>query len=251
MTQKTVALRWVLSVWLLALAWPALGENSAAVATPKDDPKWIARHNAMAEQMKAGHAKVLWIGDSIVQKFEKPGKPVWDTYYAPRDAINLGISGDRTEHVLWRLDHCNLEYVSPKLAIVMIGQNNGGSNTAEEIAEGVEAIVTKLRKQQPQMKVLLLGIFFRGEKPNDEQVKLAKTNEMLSRWADGKQVVYMNVNGIFIQPDGIIMKALMPDFEHPNEEGCKRWAEAIEPQVAKMLDETPIGSGDRVAAPPR
>ena len=230
----------VLAVVLAAASMPAFGVNSAVVAIPRDGVQWLERHQTICNRLKEGHAKILWIGDSIVQKFDSVGKPVWDQYYAPRDAVNLGISGDRTEHVLWRLDHCNLESVSPKLAIVMIGQNNGPSNTAEEIAEGVSAIVSNLRQRFPDMKILLLGIFFRGEKPNDEQVKLAKTNEILAALADDQHVFYMNINQIFLNPDGTIPKTLMPDREHPNEQGCRIWAEAIEPKVAELLDEPPI-----------
>lgn len=190
--------------------------------------------------MKEGHAGVLWIGDSIVERFENPGKAVWEKYYAGRDAVNLGIGGDKTEHVLWRLDHCNIDTVAPKLAIVMIGQNNGGSNTAEEIAEGVSAIVATLRQKLPNMKILVLGIFFRGKEPNDEQIKLAKANDIISKMPDGQHIFYLNVNTIFMNSDGRIRESLMPDFEHPNAEGCRVWAEAIEPKVAELLGETAI-----------
>ena len=135
---------------------------------------------------------------------------------------------------------CDKNYISPKLAIVMIGQNNGPSNTAEEIAEGVSDILEKLRKKLPDMKILLLGIFFRGEKPNDEQMKLTTTNEILAKMADGQHLVYMNINKIFLNPDGTIPKSLMPDFEHPNEQGCRIWAEIIEPTVAQLLGESAI-----------
>ncbi len=245
MTQrKTYTRKWTLigtlAVAAAVVAISAVADNSAIIPTPRDSPRWLERHQSMGERLKAGHANALWIGDSIVEKFEKPGKPVWDKYYACRDAVNLGISGDRTEHVLWRLDHVNIESVSPKLAIVMIGQNNGGSNTAEEIAEGVSAVVMKLRQKLPDMKILLLAIFFRGEKPNDEQIKLAKTNDIVSEMADGQHIFYLNINKIFLQPDGTIMKSLMPDFEHPNEQGCRAWAEAIEPKVAELLGEAAI-----------
>lgn len=245
MTNRTIANKlWrkigVFALTAMTLSLSAMAGNSAVVPVPRDKPAWNARHQAMVERLQAGHAGVLWIGDSIVEKWEKPGKPIWDKYYAGRDAVNLGISGDKTEHVLWRLDHLNLEGISPKLAIVMIGQNNGPSNTAEEIAEGVEAIVAKLRQKLPDMKILLLGIFFRGEKPNEEQTKLATTNGLLAKMDDGKHVFYMNINHIFLNPDGTIPNTLMPDYEHPNEAGCKVWAEAIEPKVAELLGETPV-----------
>ena len=230
----------IVSALLMGVAWSAAAENTATAPVSRDNPNWIKRHQTMADRVKEGHAKLLWIGDSIVQRWEGPGRTIWNRYYGHRDAVNLGIGGDRTQHVLWRLDHCNLECVSPKLAIVMIGQNNGPDNSAEEIAEGVTAIVTQLRQKKPDMKILLLAITFRGEHPNDEQVKLAKTNEILAKLEDGRHVFYMNINRIFLLPDGTIPKSLMPDCEHPNKEGCRLWAEAVEPKVAELLGERPI-----------
>ncbi len=230
----------MLVLFMLLLAGLASAGHTAVTPVSSDDARWLERHQSMAARMKQGNVELLWIGDSIVQKFENVGKPVWDQYYAPRNAVNLGISGDRTQQVLWRLEHCNLESASPKLAIVMIGQNNGPFNTAEEIAEGNAAIVSLLRQRLPDMKILLLGIFFRGEKPNEEQIKLAKTNELLSKMADGQNIVYLNVNKIFLNPDGAIEKTLMPDFEHPNEQGCRLWAESIEPKVAEMMGQAAL-----------
>lgn len=226
-----------LALWTGALV--ASAENAAVVPVSKQDTGWAKRNQSMQAQLVDG-TELLWIGDSIVERFEKGGKPVWDQYYAHRKAVNLGISGDRTEHVLWRLDHYHFGTPQPKLAIVMIGQNNGGDNTAEEIAEGVQAVIARLQAKLPKMKVLVLGIFIRGEKPNEEQLKLAKTNERLAAMADDKQVFYQNVNAIFLAPDGTIRKDLMPDFEHPNEAGCRVWAEAIEPTVARLLGDTPV-----------
>ena len=230
-----------LAILLLIAAFSAVAENTATTPVSRmDNPRWAKQHQAMAKEMNEGRAKVLWIGDSIVQRWGDDGKPVWNKYYRHRDAINLGIGGDRTQHVLWRLENCNLEKVSPKLAIVMIGQNNGPDNTAEEIAEGVTAIVTLLRQKQPEMKVLVLGITLRGEKPNDEQVKLAKSNGILAKLDDGKHVFFLNINKVFLLPDGNVSKTLMPDYEHPNRDGCRAWAQAIEPKVAELLGETPV-----------
>lgn len=225
---------------ILAGVAPVWAENSAVTPVPRDRHGWVERHQAINKCVKKGPVDLLWIGDSIVENWKDTGKAVWAKYYGHRNAANLGIGGDRTEHVLWRLDHGNIDGAAPKLAIVMIGQNNGGLNTAEEIAEGVTAIVTKLRQKLPDMKILLLAIFFRGEKPNDEQIKLAKTNEILSKLADGQHIFYMDVDKIFLQPDGSIPKSLMPDFEHPSKQGFRIWAEAIEPKVSELLGDAAI-----------
>src|SRR4029453_623056 len=116
----------------------------------------MAWHQAINARAKQGHVDLIYVGDSIVQLYEKQGKDTWDRYYAPRNAVNLGISWDRTEHVLWRLDHGNLDGISPKLAIVMIGQNNGPHNTAEEIGAGVTAVGPKTPAKPPAPKSCFL-----------------------------------------------------------------------------------------------
>lgn len=192
--------------------------------------------NAKARQ---GKIDLIFIGDSIVQRYEGVGKPVWDHYYAPRNALNLGISGDRTQHVIWRLDHGNIDGIAPKLAIVMIGQNNGGHNTAPEIAEGVTEVVKRIRTKLPNTKILLLGIFQRREKPTPERAVLAEANKIISKLADSS-ISYMDINSVYVQPDGTIPATLMPDYEHPSELGFKRWAEAIEAKVAEIMADQPI-----------
>ena len=224
----------------LTFAQAGFAENSAIVPVGRTNASWIARHEAMNAQARQGNIGLIYIGDSIVQHFDNQGKEVWQQYYAGRNALNLGISGDRTEHVLWRLDHGNIEGISPKLAIVMIGQNNGGYNTGEEIAEGVIAIVQKIRAKLPTTKILLLGIFQRREKPTPERAVLAQANEIASKLADGKTIFYMDINSIYVQPDGSISRSLMYDFEHPTPLGHRVWAEAIESKVAELMGDKPI-----------
>jgi len=194
----------------------------------------------MNQKARQGHIDLIYVDDSIVEHYEHQGKEVWDHYYAGRKALNLGIGGDRTEHVLWRLEHGNIDGISPKLAIVMIGQNNGGHNTGEEIGEGVTAIVQKLRARLPATRILLLGIFQRREKPTPEREVLAKANQIASKLADGKNVFYLDINYVFVRPDGTIPRSLMYDFEHPTPLGHRLWAEAIEPKVAELMGDKPV-----------
>jgi beta-glucosidase len=214
--------------------------ESATDPVAKSKPAWMERHESLSAKARAGGIDLIYIGDSIVQFFETKGLDVWSRYYAPRKALNLGISGDRTQHVLWRLDNGNLDGISPKLAIVMIGQNNGGHNSAEEIAEGVTAVVGRIRTKLPQTKILLLGIFQRREKPTPEREVLSKANEIISKLADGKTIHFMDINPLFVRADGTIPADLMPDFEHPSAKGYQTWAEAIEPEVAKLMGDAPI-----------
>lgn len=140
----------------------------------------------------------------------------------------------------WRLNHGNIDGLSPKLAIVMIGQNNGGHNSAEEIAQGVTAIIQVLRARLPASKILLLGIFQRREKPTPEREVLARANEILSKLADNRSIFYLDINSLFVRPDGTISKSLMYDFERPTPLGHRLWAEAIESTVAELMGDQPI-----------
>lgn len=202
---------------------------------------WTQRNDAVNERVKKGNVDLLFIGDSITHSWESGGKKYWDRYYAPRNAVNMGFSGDRTQHVLWRLDHGHLEGISPKLAVLMIGTNNsnGNDNTAEEIADGIIAICEKLRVKCPRTKILILSIFPRGPEPSAQRQKNDKASLLASKKADGKMIHYLDINDKFLTKDGFLTKKIMPDYLHPNEAGYKIWAEAIEPKVAKLMGEKP------------
>jgi len=227
----------------VTIAAAAFAANTAIEPVSKaDKADWMTRYQTMNARAKQGHVDLLYIGDSIVQLYETRGKDTWDHYYAPRNALNLGISGDRTEHVLWRLDHGNLDGIAPTLAIVMIGQNNGAHNTAEEIGAGVTAVVHKIRAKLPTTTILLLAIFPRREKPTEERDVLAKASRIAAQLADNTTIFYLDITKIFLRPDGSIPAELMPDFEHPSAKGYRLWAETIEPTVAALM-------GDKAIAP--
>lgn len=200
---------------------------------------WGPRHKAVNERLKKGNVDLLFIGDSITHGWENTGKEIWDVHYAPRNAVNMGFSGDRTEHVLWRLDHSNFENISPKLAVLMIGTNNsnGNDNTAEEIADGIIAICHRLRTKLPRTKILLLAIFPRNPKPSAQRQKNAKAGLLASRIADGKMIYYLDINKSFLTDNKLLSKDIMPDYLHPNKAGYKIWAEAMEPKIAQLMGE--------------
>ena len=177
-------MRSILILFLSVLALKA--ENTATTPVAKETKGWLARHESINAKAKQGGIDLVYIGDSIVQQFETKGKEVWDYYYAPRHALNLGISADRTQHVLWRIDHGNLDGVHPKLTIIMIGQNNGGHNTAQEIAEGVTAVVQRVQAKCPESKILLLAIFQRRPQITPERAVLDEANAILAKLADNK-----------------------------------------------------------------
>ena len=210
---------------------------ATVVPVPRDEEWWQQRHAATLERIKKGHVDLLFIGDSITQSWEGEGKDVWAKHYAARDAVNIGFSGDRTQHVLWRLTNGEIDGVAPKLAVVMIGTNNSHDNSAEEIAAGIDAIVKTLRTKLPDTKILLLAIFPRGEtaKDNPQRDKNAKASELASHLADGKMIHFLDIGPKFLQADGTMSKEIMPDFLHPSRRGYEIWADAIEPKVKELL----------------
>jgi lysophospholipase L1-like esterase len=213
-----------------------MGQHVSAALPVSRDGGWMQRHESMNARVKQGNVDLVFIGDSITHGWEGGGGHVWQKYYGHRNAVNLGISGDQTGHVLWRLDHGNIAGISPKLAVIMIGTNNLGGYTPAEIADGIKAIVEKLRTDLPKTKVLVLGVFPRGASKNDPaRQKLKEINEIVAKAADGKSVFYLDIGPKFLCPDGTLSKQIMPDGLHPNARGYEIWAEAIEPDVAKLM----------------
>jgi beta-glucosidase len=211
--------------------------HSAVKPEPRDE-RWMKRHESFNERVKQGNVDLLMIGDSITQGWENAGKEVWKKHYDKRNAVNLGIGGDRTQHVLWRLDHGNVDGIRPKLAVLMIGTNNSGSNTPEEIADGIKAIVERLRRKLPETKVLVLGIFPRGADPSDPRRQVnQKANELVQKLADGKTVHYLDIGSAFLSEDKTLSKEIMPDLLHLSPRGYQMWADAIESQVATLMGE--------------
>ncbi|MHC4165510.1 MAG: GDSL-type esterase/lipase family protein [Planctomycetota bacterium] len=231
-----------MAVLILSSQVPAADEKQHSALEPAHRHSWwTLRNDAINERVKQGNVDLLMIGDSITHGWESGGKKYWEKYYAPRNAVNMGFSGDRTQHVLWRLEHGHLEGISPKLAVIMIGTNNsnGEDNTAEQIGDGIIAICRKLRAECPRMKILILAIFPRSPEPSDQRQKNAKASLLASKIADDKMIHYLDINDRFLTADGFLSKKVMPDYLHPNETGYKIWAEAIEPKVAELMGEKP------------
>ncbi len=204
---------------------------------------WKERHEQKVAVTKAGGVDLAFLGDSITHSWEGGGKQVWDHYYAHRRAADFGFSGDRTEHVLWRLAHGELVGLSPKVIVIMIGTNNigHGSSNPEQTADGVRAIVATLRNDVPSAKILLLGVFPRGLNANDPmRLGVAKATDGFKSVADGEKVVFLDIGKHFLRLDGEMRTLIVPDSLHPNEHGYWIWARAMEPTLAKMLNDRPV-----------
>ncbi len=227
----------MLSACLFTLALSVACAESAVDPVPRSDDWWQERNAAVNARVKEGNVDLLMIGDSITHGWEGAGAAEWEKCYAPRNAVNMGFSGDQTQHVLWRLANGHLDGITPKLAVIMIGTNNHGGNTAEEIADGVKAIVAKLRATLPEMKILLLAIFPRTDVSEENQAKLKHATELFSAVEEDPMVEFLDINSAFLDREGKLTKEVMPDFLHPNEYGYSLWAHAVEPTIARLMGE--------------
>lgn len=215
------------------------------------------RHAEKVAAARSGDHDLLMIGDSITHNFEKPEyQAVWNQFFAPRKALNLGYSGGRTENTLWNLQNGELEGQHPKVVTLLIGTNNSDDanypvvHSAEQIRDGTAAIVKLLREKLPDTKILLLRIFPRtntykkpdGSPRGDVKQRFEtnrKAGELVAQLADDKSVFYLDVNHVFLKLDGSIDTALMPDQLHPSPAGARAWAEAMEPTLSKLFGDEP------------
>jgi lysophospholipase L1-like esterase len=216
--------------------------NTAIIPVPRDE-KWMARHEGFVQEARKGGIDILFLGDSITDGWRNKGLNVWNKYYAPRHAANFGIGGDRTQHVLWRMEKGELDGIKPKVVVLMIGTNNTGKendagkirNTVPEIIEGVRVVVRELRAKLPDSKILLLAIFPRGTLDDPQRAQVALINTVIAKLDDGRMVKFLDINPKFLEADGTLSTNIMPDLLHPNEQGYQIWADAMGPALDEML----------------
>jgi lysophospholipase L1-like esterase len=238
----------ILSAFFLFLVDAAAAQEKpshTAISPLPRDQGWLRRHNAFVEIAKKGNIDVLFLGDSITDGWGgdghskgEHGTRIFTEEFLPLKTANFGISGDRTQHVLWRLQNGELDGIKPKVVMLMIGTNNsnGTDNTADEIADGIGAIVKEIHKRSPATKVLLLGVFPRGERANAQREKIQKVNELVAKLDDGgKTVKYLDIGKKLMQPDGTISKEIMHDYLHLTEKGYQVWADAVKGPIKELL----------------
>ena len=234
--------RLLLGAAFLAAAGGACA-NTAVDPVPRD-PNWVKRHEGFVQIAKAGGVDLLFLGDSITDNWRTRGKAVWDKYYGGLHAANFGISGDRTQHVLWRMDHGELDGIHPKVVVLMIGTNNTGierdrpvaRNTPAEAIAGVTAVVQELRTKLPDSQILLLSLLPRADKVGPKAGDIRDINAAIAKLDDGRSVHFLDLGPKFLAPDGTFLPGVMgPDFLHPAAPGYEVWAEAIQEPLAQLL----------------
>ena len=236
---------------LLALAVLAVGTSgidheppptNPAVAPRPRDAEWLARHEALVAKAGQGGVDLVFLGDSITEFWAYHAPATWAEYYGPRRALNLGIGGDQTQHVLWRVDHGELDGIEPKVVVLMVGTNNLPEQPEGQVVEGVRAVVDRVRGKLPRSKILLLGLTPRGVGPQDlgriaiePDPRVARINAKLAGLADGRVVRFLDFGPKLLDDQGRVIRAIEPDFLHPNHLGYRIWAGAMEPTLREMM----------------
>jgi lysophospholipase L1-like esterase len=254
---------------LLAAAAPLLVATPAWAKTPLAAVPisrlaltwWRDRHAAKLAEVKRARVDLVFLGDSITQDYEDAGppawrdfRPVWQHFYGDRNAFNLGFSGDATSHLLWRIENGEIDGISPKVAIILIGANNLGRLhwPAEDNLQGIEAVVAETRRRLPRAKILLLGILPSERSDWATQTTLEVNRALAAHFGNDAVagVTYLDIASVF-KRGGVLDRSLFLDPLlqppepplHPTAEGQARMAAAIEPTLARLL-------GDRNHAGP-
>ena len=236
----------LLSFFLILPLQGATPRTAESAVTPVEK----CRHSDFMRQIEEGNHdfNIVLIGDSITDFWPRKGKDSYDRF-APWKPLDLGVSGETTEEVLWRITNGELDGIHPKVVMIMIGINNlghYGDEKPEWTAAGVKKIIEVVRMKCPNAKILLLAIFPRGATLQDGiRQRVAEVNKLLPSFADDKNVFFLDIGPKFLDPQGNLPKEIMPDLLHPNANGYRIWIEAERPKLEELMG-SPLAS----AVPP-
>jgi len=228
---------------------PAPEVIDASAAIPKTgNARFFELHESFLERAKAGPIGLLFLGDSITEGW-KNAPHIWEHHFGQYQPANFGIGGDQTHHVIWRIENGELDGISPKVVVLMLGTNNAGQHTGEQIAAANEKIIGLIRAKIPGVKVLLLAIFPRDARRgpsgliteaavSDAGKRMAvidRANALLAKLDDGENVRFLNIGAQFLGKDSRIPWVIMPDQLHLSRAGYQLWADAMQPLLDAMM----------------
>jgi beta-glucosidase len=214
--------------------------NSAIHPVGKlENPGWMKRFEQISSRVHEGPYDVAFVGDSITELWLLGGEDVWQERIAPLNAVNLGVSADQTQHVLWRLQNGHFDGLNPKVTVIMAGTNNiepgPFADSPVEIVEGIASIVDEVLTRAPESKVLLLALFPRKDVSASLLDVHAQVNRRLAAIAWPENVRFLDITEAFLEPDGTLSDYVMWDYLHLTSEGYERWANAMVPVLEEML----------------
>jgi lysophospholipase L1-like esterase len=222
-------------IHLLFIANFAIAAQQTTVPVPQPHQWWAERQQEKSLEIAKADVDVLLIGDSITHYWER--SPSYGYFYGDRKVLNLGFGGDKTQNVLWRLEHSKFQRLKPKVISLMIGTNNSNHFEPQETLAGIQKIISELRFRIPQSKILLHSILPRGDQNLDK--KNLSVNYSLPELADNKNVFFLNLYDKFLNSDGSQnTKLYYKDGVHLSDQGYFVWANAMESFISKELKDT-------------
>lgn len=196
--------------------------------------RWHQMFADQAAQAAQGNVDVMFVGDSLTEMWPKA---LWDKNFGALKAANFGIGGDHTGNVLWRLQDPAIVALKPKLVVLMIGVNNINlcKEGADEVFDGIEAVVAKLRQQYPKARILLNAVLPEGAPESEERRSIIALNQKVRTLGDGKRIFFHDYGRIFMGEGGVLSTELQPDLLHFSEKGYQLLAQAIRPDIEALL----------------
>jgi lysophospholipase L1-like esterase len=201
---------------------------------PSPYPSALERLEQISHAVKSTSYTVLFFGDSLTEGWDAT---VWDRNLAPRAALNAGVSGDRTDDLLWRLQHGNLAGLQPKAVVLLIGTNDLAQGRSPALtADGIRANLEVLRERLPEARILLLGLLPREESPNAPlRLEVAQVNHLIRDCADGQYIFYAEIGDVLLDSNGLLTAAISPDRLHFTARGYALLASRLEPELDRLL----------------
>ena len=206
---------------------------------------WSAEVARLKELVAARSVPVAFLGDSITQGLtgavdrfaEAGGKRAFDRAFGEIGAVSLGLSGDRTEHLLWRIEHGALAVFDPRVVVLQIGVNNvvAAQHTADEVRAGIAAVLASLRAREPQARVVLCGPFPAGVAGSAPRTTIDVLYEQLPALVDGDRVRLLDLRSLFVAADGAPNDKLSGDLVHITPAGQEAWLAAVRPLIDELL----------------
>ena len=197
--------------------------------------RFLELHQQYVDRAKQGDIDVVFLGDSITQKW-RDAPDVWKERFEPLKAVNFGVMGNVIQHVLWRVEHGELDGISPKVVVLLIGTNNSGRKEPAPIVVGIRHLIDVIHQKCPKTKVLLMAIFPRDKPDQANQTRIInEVNPELAKLDNGASVRFLNINDKFVDEKGQLRAELFADRLHPNPAGYEVWADAMMPLLTEML----------------
>ena len=210
-----------------------------AIAAPEPrQARWpVGEFEKINVAVKTQPYRALFLGDSLTERFPTEAPELWERHMARRGVLNAGVSGDRTEHLLWRLQHGNLDGPPPAAVLLLIGINDVADERAPEIvAEGIRADLQYLRQRLPAARIGLLGLWPIGLGPDGRLRQAAvAVNRLIRNCGDDRAVVYADIGGALLDPEGRLDPSISPDRLHPTLLGYARLAPRLDGLIDRLL----------------